>query len=400
VIYMTASGAAADAIACPSEESRSPGRSGLDEITISAELLRRPIGKVNPRGELDALRSLAGAASRNPVITLKCLARLAVQLCKAGTGGVSVIESGEDGQTFFRWQALAGELESFEGGTTPRDWSPCGECLRIGKPVLYSYPARYFTYFCEIDVPIVEGLVIPLDLSSSCAGTIWIVSHQEHRGFDAEHVRVMTSLGNFAAVALRQAACESASRLEHSAAFEREIVWAEYLRRIARRDQFALAALIEETQPFVFSTALRILSFRQDAEEVVGDVFERVWETANDYDGSRGKVGAWLSIMARSRAINRLRSRIRDDRSEAALCVHCTSASSPEGSAAAVEARTHLLTALTTLPPEQRRAIELAYFHDLTTLEIAKQLGHPPGSVKTRIRLGLMKLRRILAAVV
>jgi len=399
VIEIKASSVATNAVACAHKEPRRFESAGLDQITITAELLHRPIGKMNPRGELGALRSLAGAASRNPVIALKCLARLAVQLCKAGTGGVSVIERGEDGQDFFRWLALAGELESFEGGTTPRDWSPCGECLRIGKPVLYSYPARYFTYFGDIDTPIVEGLVIPLDLSSSCAGTIWIVSHRENRGFDAEHVRVMTSLGNFAAAALRLAANESVSRPEHSAAFEQEMLWAEYLRRIAARDEFALAAFIEETEPLVFSTALRILSFRQDAEEIVADVFARVWETAAAYDAGRGKVSAWLSVMARHRAINRLRSRSREGRSKAALLVDCTSLGSPEGIAAAIETRKYILIALKTLPPEQRRAIELAYFHDLTTVEVANQLGHPLGSVKTRIRLGLMKLRRVLAAV-
>jgi RNA polymerase sigma-70 factor, ECF subfamily len=239
--------------------------------------------------------------------------------------------------------------------------------------------------------------VIPLDLTSSCEGTIWIVSHQEGRGFDAEHVRVMTGLGNFAASVLRFARGRSASQRD-STILEREIIWAEYVSRIASHDQLALGALIGEAQPLIFSTALRILSFRQDAEEVVGDVFERVWENANSYDRSRGGVGAWLSIMARSRAINRLRSRALECGSEAALSVACSSAASPEGSAAAIETRALLLRAVKALPPEQRRAIELVYFQGLTIAEIAKQLGHPLGSVTSRVRSGLMKLRRMVAA--
>jgi hypothetical protein len=92
-------------------------------------------------------------------------------------------------------------VESFEGGSTPRHWSPCGTCLDAGVPVLYSYPERHFTYLQEVATPIVEALVIPMFANPTGGATIWIVSHSETR-FDAEDVRVMTTLGNFASRAV------------------------------------------------------------------------------------------------------------------------------------------------------------------------------------------------------
>ena len=340
--------------------------------------------------------------TQSSVAVLKRLATLAIELCGAGTGGVSVIEDDENGGQIFRWQALAGELERHEGGTTPRDWSPCGECLKTGKVMLYSYPARYFTYFQGIDTPIVEGLVVPMYVDNLPVGTIWILSHSEHVKFDAEDARVMTSLGNFAAAALKAALLGTAST-DNRDVFakpvrgERELVWKEYVRRIAHEDHSALSALLQETSPLVFATALRVLSFRADAEEVTTDVYHRIWRTAESYDPQRGSVDAWLVSIARSRAIDRLRTRATRDRSETALSVECSSGINPENSAAAAQTRTQLQHALHALPPQQQRAIELAYFSGLTMTEIAEQLGHPIGSVKTRIRMGLIKLRRLLA---
>ena len=374
----------------------------LQDTIINAELGTRRLRRTDSRREFDGMHSLAKVmATHNSTAVLKRLATLAIELCGAGTGGVSVIEDDENGEQIFRWQALAGELEQHEGGTTPRDWSPCGECLKTGKVMLYSYPARYFTYFQKIDTPIVEGLVVPMYVDNLPVGTIWILSHSEHVKFDAEDARVMTGLGNFAAATLKASLLGTESIEERAVPVrgERELVWKEYVRRIAHEDHSALSALLQETSPLVFATALRVLSFRADAEEVTTDVYHRIWRTAESYDPQRGSVDAWLVSMARSRAIDRLRSRATRDRSETALSIECSRSVDPESSAAASQTRTHLLQALHALPPQQRRAIELAYFSGLTMTEIAGQLGHPIGSVKTRIRMGLIKLRRLLAAV-
>jgi RNA polymerase sigma factor (sigma-70 family) len=382
-----------------SREEATP-RVDLADVVITRELARRSVRGKGTRREETGMRALADAFSLGAPAVLDRLAALAVELCFAGTGGVSVIEPGSDGEEIFRWRALAGALERFKGGTTPRHWSPCGHCLRNRKPTLYSHPARYFTYFQQLDLPIVEGLVIPIYWKGAALGTIWIVSHDEQRRFDAEDARVMTSLAHFAAHALvpaPQPVFKTNAGNEQTHVWETQ-AWEQAVRRIARGDQDALAMLSQEASPLIFAAALRVLSYRADAEEVTADTLMRIWRTAGSYDPARGSVYSWLMRMTRTMAIDRLRSRAVRDRSEMALTIECGSILRHAGDSADLEAGRYLRQALQTLPFEQRRAIEMAYFDGMTALEIAERLGHPLGSVKSRIRLGIMKLRVLMAA--
>jgi RNA polymerase sigma factor (sigma-70 family) len=357
----------------------------LSDVVVSHELLSRRMHKPNARAEIKALHDLADVLPQGPSAILKRLANLAIELCNAGSGGISMLEAGSDGNLFFRWRALAGELEAHEGGTTPRDWSPCGECLRAGKPVLYSYPARFFTYFQAVDTILVEGLVIPMYAEGHPIGTIWIISHDPRRIFDAEDVRVMTGLGNFVVTALRLSAKPGVAR---------EVVWEELVNRVVDGDSSALEALIDETRPFVFTRALRILSSPADAEETVADVYAQVWKSAGRYDPQRVGVLPWLLNIVRSRAIDRLRSRARHERQSAAgLCLEYGG-----NNAATSEISTLVKRALQALSLEQRKAIELAYFYGYSMTEIASELGQPVGTVKTHVRAGLIALRRLFAA--
>jgi len=372
----------------------------LDDVVINSKLRTRRLRSTDPRKEFAAMHSLAKVLTQGSAVVLKQLATLAVELCGAGSGGVSVVEVDENGEEILRWRALAGKLEQQEGGTVPRHLSPCSESLDTGRVMLYSHPGRYFAVCKRIDPPVVECLVVPVSVEGLPAATVWIISHDDRGEFDAEDARLMTSLGSFAAAALRfDLLGGSSTQRTRDRSGAREMVWKEYMRRIAHGDHSALTALLEETSPLVFATALRVLSFRADAEEVTADVFVRIWKTANTYDPRRGAVDGWLVSIARSRAIDRLRSRAARDRSETGLSIECSSCVDPESTVAASETRNHLRQALHALPFEQRRAIELAYFSELTMTEIAQRLGHPIGSVKTRIRMGLMKLRRLLAAV-
>ena len=98
---------------------------------------------------------------------------------------------------------MAGVYAGYVGGTTPRDFSPCGTTLDRRSPQLFHYPGRLFTYFQAVEPPLVEGLVLPLTFDHISLGTIWIVSHDDERKFDREDVRVMTSLSYFTVAALR-----------------------------------------------------------------------------------------------------------------------------------------------------------------------------------------------------
>ena len=171
------------------------------------------------------------------------------------------------------------------------------------------------------------------------------------------------------------------------------------LGRITRGDHGALAELYDRHARLVFSLALRILQNRADAEDVVQEVFTQVWSQAARYDTARGAVAAWMLMMARSRALDRLRARsLRPETvSEPRVVEEVADANARQDlqllSAEQVES---LQGALNALPVAQRVALELAYYEGLTHAEIADRLSEPLGTVKTRIRQAVIKLRESL----
>lgn len=175
------------------------------------------------------------------------------------------------------------------------------------------------------------------------------------------------------------------------------------IRRIASGDQSALAALYDETGRHVFGLVLRVLNDRSAAEEVLLDVYTQVWRQAALYDSKRGAPLAWIMTIARSRAIDRLRSGRQDQqRSEPleAASGTDTMAASPEEATVTSERQRLVRSALAALPPEQREVIELAYYFGLSHSEIAARLGQPLGTVKTRTRMGMMRLRELLKPII
>lgn len=175
----------------------------LADILITPFLDQRVSPPRDITAEHEALVGLVGQAATEPSRLLSRLVDLAVELCHAGSAGVSLLEpSTEPGRGVFRWVALSGAYREFVGGTTPESFSPCGTCLSRGSPQLYRYPARLYTYLSEASPPIVEGLVLPLRSEAGPLGTIWIVSHDEARSFTQRDVGVMTSLADFTSTAL------------------------------------------------------------------------------------------------------------------------------------------------------------------------------------------------------
>ena len=169
--------------------------------------------------------------------------------------------------------------------------------------------------------------------------------------------------------------------------------------RIAAGDRDAFSRFYDLLAPTAFGLIRRVLRDPEAAAEVLQEVFWQVWREAPRYDPERGSPEAWLVTRARTRAIDRLRSIRRRDRTFVAA-VDDSVAPSGEGPAenpaVAAEDRGLVRTALAQLPEPQRRVIELAFFDGLTQSEIAARLGEPLGTVKTRARLGLERLRGAL----
>lgn len=186
------------------------------------------------------------------------------------------------------------------------------------------------------------------------------------------------------------------------APLEQEPDWTALVARIARGDQQAMSLLYNGTNRLIFGLILRIIGDRSMAEEVLLDVYAQVWRQADRYDTSRGAPLGWITTIARSRAIDRLRAErhnLQQDELNEATTSEQSRTSNPETATAMSEMREIVKAALDNLPPEQREVIELSYYSGFTQTEIAERLGQPLGTIKTRTRLGMIKLREVLRPV-
>ncbi|MDX2252157.1 MAG: sigma-70 family RNA polymerase sigma factor [Nitrospira sp.] len=175
------------------------------------------------------------------------------------------------------------------------------------------------------------------------------------------------------------------------------------LARVAKGEQQALSQLYDLSSTLLFSIALRILGHREEAAELLQEVYLEIWSKVVRYDVGRGTPIAWLITLTRSRAIDRLRMRGTRTRppSVQAVSSHTTPPLTdynppPVEAQADQELRTHVSRILSTLPQAQQQAIELAYYEGLSHTEISARLNQPVESVKTRLKLGMAKLRESL----
>jgi RNA polymerase sigma-70 factor (ECF subfamily) len=171
------------------------------------------------------------------------------------------------------------------------------------------------------------------------------------------------------------------------------------LHAVARGDEAALARLYDAYRVILFGLLVRILNSREEAEDILQDVFIQVWRRAKDFDEKRGRPFTWLVTLTRSRAIDRLRSLgARQRLAVAAEQNHPEQASDALSDTLKVAQQEIVRRALAELPEEQRDTLVLAYFEGLTQTEIASKLGAPLGTVKTRMRSGMIKLRGLLGS--
>lgn len=173
----------------------------------------------------------------------------------------------------------------------------------------------------------------------------------------------------------------------------------ELLSRIAESDTDAFELFYDQNAPVLFGVLTKMLESRSEAEDVLQEAFEQVWRTARSFDARRGAAIGWLISIGRSRALDRLRSDSLRTRREREASIEDTRFS-PNGDqmsgfrlAAVNELREAVRSAFAEIPDDQKRVLELAYYKGLTQREIAGSLGQPLGTVKTRMQLGMKKLR-------
>jgi len=179
----------------------------------------------------------------------------------------------------------------------------------------------------------------------------------------------------------------------------------EMLAQAASGDQAAFGKLYDHLSGPLYSLAVRMLSDTNEAQDAVQDIFVQIWRRAAKYDPAQSSVFTWAMLMTRSRIIDRLRARGRRLRvvasstedADAAVAADASVAESAADTADRNDEAMRVRTVLDKLPADQRQAIELAFFSELTHHQIADQLGQPLGTIKARIRRGLLKLREQIA---
>ena len=163
---------------------------------VTPELSRRRSRPPDYEAENRALVALAEHLATSPTDILQRLVHATLDLCRAGSAGISMLED-EHGSAIFRWSAIAGQLSPYLSGTTPRHFSPCGIVLDLAAVQLFDRPGRDFPYLDEAPPRIVEALLQPFCLKGEPTGTLWVISHDDERKFDSEDARVLESLAKF-----------------------------------------------------------------------------------------------------------------------------------------------------------------------------------------------------------
>jgi PAS domain S-box-containing protein len=219
----------------------------LESILLTEQLRERPRRSPDYETENRALALLVQALADSPRTILQTLADKVVELLRAGSAGLSLLT--KDGARFY-WAAVAGEWSPHLGGGTPRDFGPCGDVLDCSKPLLFTHWERRYPYLVSATPLAEEGLLVPFEVEGKQVGTIWAISHDPHRVFDSEDLRLLESLGRFASAAYQ--AVESRGALD--------------------RGRVALARVIASAMDAIitFDSTRRIELFNEAAEEVFG----------------------------------------------------------------------------------------------------------------------------------
>lgn len=217
-------------------------RARRDGSLITSTLDTRPHRPPDYAAESSAMHRLAHTLTSSHGAMLQTLSDMALSLCEAGSAGIGLLETGADGATVFRWVAVSGECVATAGTTTPIADSPSGVTLELSAGQLFSFPRRHFACLEHVSPEIIEELVVPIPGEPVPWGTLWVMSHDRERLFDAEDRRILTSLANFtcAALTMTRAKADAEARAAEAEAARNALALEE-----SRKDDF-IATLSHE----------------------------------------------------------------------------------------------------------------------------------------------------------